>query len=195
MAAILARYFVLGESKMTKKNVKCLATAYQKQYLTSDGLLNKFHSYIDFLAQNTQFPAKRLNSSLKEMTWKMGTLDLNTNTYKGSLNEVLGVSAKDDYSKVRGKRMHFIVVEEFGSFKSVLELYNIMLPSVQEGDISFGFLYLIGTSGDAESDFQGAAEIVYNPKGYRMYGLPNVFDIEGQGKSFITFFLPRVFKP
>jgi len=28
MAAILARYFVLGESKMTKKNVKCLATAY-----------------------------------------------------------------------------------------------------------------------------------------------------------------------
>ena len=190
MAAILARYFVLGESKMTKKNVKCLATAYQKQYLTSDGLLNKFHSYIDFLAQNTQFPAKRLNSSLKEMTWKMGTLDLNTNTYKGSLNEVLGVSAKDDYSKVRGKRMHFIVVEEFGSFKSVLELYNIMLPSVQEGDISFGFLYLIGTSGDAESDFQGAAEIVYNPKGYRMYGLPNVFDIEGQGKSFITFFFP-----
>ena len=75
-------------------------------------------------------------------------------------------------------------------FKNVLELYNIMLPSVQEGDISFGFMYLIGTSGDSESDFQGAAEIVYNPEGYRMYALPNSFDKEGQGKLKITFFFP-----
>jgi hypothetical protein len=65
-----------------------------------------------------------------------------------------------------------------------------MLPSVQEGDISFGTMYLIGTSGDDESDFQGAAEIVYNPKGYRMYALPNVFDKEGQGRMWITFFFP-----
>jgi hypothetical protein len=35
----------------------------------------------------------------------------------------------------------------------VLTLYNVMLPSVQEGDISFGSLYLIGTAGDDESDF------------------------------------------
>jgi hypothetical protein len=40
-------------------------------------------------------------------------------------------------------------------------------------------MYLVGTAGDDESDFQGAAEIVYNPKGYRMYALPNVFDKEG----------------
>jgi hypothetical protein len=124
------------------------------------------------------------------MSWKMGYLDLDTGTQKGTLNEVLGVSAKDDPSKVRGKRLHFIIVEEFGSFRNVLELYNIMLPSVQEGDISFGTMYLIGTSGDDESDFQGAAEIVYNPKGYRMYALPNVFDKEGQGRPYITFFFP-----
>lgn len=190
MAAIMAKYFVLGESNNVNKAVKCMATAYQKQYLTSDGILNKFQSYIDFLAQTTQFPSKRLKSSLQDMSWKMGYLDLDTGTQKGTLNEVLGVSAKDDPSKVRGKRLHFIIVEEFGSFRNVLELYNIMLPSVQEGDISFGTMYLIGTSGDDESDFQGAAEIVYNPKGYRMYALPNVFDKEGQGRSYITFFFP-----
>ena len=190
MAAIMAKYFVLGESVNVNKAVKCMATAYQKQYLTSDGILNKFQSYIDFLAQNTQFPSKRLKSSLQDMSWKMGYLDLDTGTQKGTLNEVLGVSAKDDPSKVRGKRLHFIIVEEFGSFRNVLELYNIMLPSVQEGDISFGTMYLIGTSGDDESDFQGAAEIVYNPKGYRMYALPNVFDKEGQGRPYITFFFP-----
>ena len=190
MAAIMAKYFVLGESINVNKAVKCMATAYQKQYLTSDGILNKFQSYIDFLAQTTQFPSKRLKSSLQDMSWKMGYLDLDTGTQKGTLNEVLGVSAKDDPSKVRGKRLHFIIVEEFGSFRNVLELYNIMLPSVQEGDISFGTMYLIGTSGDDESDFQGAAEIVYNPKGYRMYALPNVFDKEGQGRHHITFFFP-----
>lgn len=190
MAAIMAKYFVLGESLDVNRMVKCMATAYQKQYLTSDGILNKFQSYIDFLAQSTEFPSKRLKSSLQDMSWKMGYMDLDTGTQKGTLNEAIGVSAKDDPSKVRGKRLHFIVVEEFGSFRNVLELYNIMLPSVEEGDVSFGTMYLIGTSGDSESDFQGAAEIVYNPKGYKMYSLPNVFDKEGQGKREITFFFP-----
>ena len=190
MAAIMAKYFVLGESLDVNRMVKCMATAYQKQYLTSDGILNKFQSYIDFLAQSTEFPSKRLKSSLQDMAWKMGYMDLDTGTQKGTLNEAIGVSAKDDPSKVRGKRLHFIVVEEFGSFRNVLELYNIMLPSVEEGDVSFGTMYLIGTSGDSESDFQGAAEIVYNPKGYKMYSLPNVFDKEGQGKREITFFFP-----
>ena len=190
MAAIMAKYFVLGEDKNVTKAVKSMATAYQKQYLTSDGILNKFQSYIDFLAENTQFPKKRLKSSLQDMAWKMGYVDLDTGTQKGTLNEVMGVSAKDDPSKVRGKRMNFICVEEFGSFKNILNTYNVMLPSVREGDISFGFLYLIGTAGDSESDFQGAQEIIYNPEGYYMYPLPNVFDKEGQGKSKITFFFP-----
>lgn len=190
MASIMAKYFVLGESASVNKMVKCMATAYQKQYLTTDGILNKFQSFIDFLVQTTQFPAKRLKASLQDMAWKMGYVDLDTGAQRGTLNEVVGVSAKDDPSKVRGKRLNFIVVEEFGSFKNVLELYQIMIPSIQEGDYSFGFMYLIGTAGDDESDFQGAAEIIYNPKGYRMYGLPNVFDISGQGRPFITFFFP-----
>lgn len=190
MSAMMGKRFVLGESKFVNRAVKCMATAYQKQYLTSDGILNKFQSGIDFLAQNTQFPRKRLKSSLQDMSWRMGYMDLDTGTYMGTLNEVVGVSAKDDPSKVRGKRMNLIVVEEFGSFPNVLELYNIMIPSVQEGDISFGTMYLIGTAGDDDSDFQGAQEIIYNPKGYRMYGIPNVYDLEGTGRREITFFFP-----
>jgi len=190
MASMMSKRFVLGESKEVNKGVKCMATAYQKQYLTSDGILNKFQAGIDFLAQNTQFPKHRLKSSIQDMAWKMGYVDLDTGTQKGTLNEVIGVSAKDDSSKVRGKRQNLIVIEEFGSFRNVLELYNILIPSVQEGDISFGTMYMIGTAGDDESDFQGAQEIVYNPKGYRMYGLPNVFDKEGQGRKDITFFFP-----
>lgn len=190
MAAILAKYYILGEAKDVNEEVKCLATAYQKQYLTSDGILNKFQAYIDFLAQNTEFPRRRLRNSLQDMSWKAGYIDLKTDTQKGTKNEVMGVSTKDDFSKVRGKRLHFIVCEEFGSYRNILELYNIMLPSVQEGDYSFGTIYLIGTAGDKESDFTGAQELVYNPDGYGMYGLPNDFDIEGQGRNRITFFFP-----
>ena len=114
MASLMAKRFTLGESKEVTKNVKCMATAYQKQYLTSDGILNKFQSYVDFLVLNTEFPAKRLKNSMQDMQWKMGYIDLDSGAQKGSLNEVIGVSAKDDPAKIRGKRLHFIVVEEFG---------------------------------------------------------------------------------
>ena len=188
--SMMAKRFVIGESKEVSRQVKCLATAYQKQYLTTDGILNKFQAQIDFLAQNTPFPNKRLKSSLQDMAWTMGYVDLNTGTRRGTLNEVSGLSAKDDPGKVRGKRQNLIIVEEFGSFGNVLEMYNIMRPSVEEGDYSFGQMYLIGTAGEDESDFQGAQEIVYNPKGYKMYALPNVYDKLGQGRKEITYFFP-----
>jgi hypothetical protein len=113
LASLMAKRFILGESKEVNREVKCLATAYQKEYLTKDGLLNKFQSYIDFCAQNTEFPRKRLKNSLQDMTWKMGYIDLDTNTQKGTLNEVIGVSSKDDESKLRGKRGVLIAIEEF----------------------------------------------------------------------------------
>jgi len=54
------------------------------------------------------------------MAWKMGYIDLDTGTQKGTLNEVIGVSSKDDSSKLRGKRGSLIVIEEFGSFPNLL---------------------------------------------------------------------------
>ena len=46
------------------------------------------------------------------------------------------------------------------------------------------------TAGDNESDFAGAQEIMYNPKGYNMYALPNVYDKYNQGKPYFVFFFP-----
>jgi len=128
---------------------------------------------------------------MKDMEWKSGYVDLDTKTEKGTLNQVFGVTTGDSsIGKIRGKRMQLIVVEEFGSFPSVLEMYNIMKPSWIEGDIAFGFCYMIGTTGEKESDFAGASEIIYNPKGYRMYALPNNWDLTGLGRRTITFFFP-----
>lgn len=77
-----------------------------------------------------------------------------------------------------------------GTFPRLIDLYNVMLPSVQEGDYVFGLMYLQGTAGDNESDFAGAQEIMYNPRGYNMYPLPNVFDKNNQGQKEFVFFFP-----
>ena len=190
LASMIAKRFILGESKDTNREVKCLVTAYQKEYLTKDGILNKFQSYIDFCAQNTQFPSKRLKSSLQDMSWTMGYIDLDTGTRKGTLNEVLGISSKDDESKLRGKRGVLIALEEWGSFPNLLGLYGTLRPSVEEGDSVFGLIYAQGTSGDNNSDFAAAQEIMYNPLGYNMQEIPNVFDKEGQGRKYFVYFFP-----
>lgn len=190
LASILNHIFVVGENEEAHEKVKGIVTAYQKEYLTKDGVLNKFVDMANFCAANTQFPRKRLKNSLQEMTWIMGYKDVELDIERGTQNTVLGVSSKDDESKLRGKRAAKILIEEFGTFPRLVDLYNVLLPSVQEGDIVFGQIYMLGTAGDNESDFAGAQEIMYNPKGYNMYALPNVFDKYNQGKPYFVFFFP-----
>lgn len=190
LASILSHIFILGENEEAHEKVKGIVTAYQKEYLTKDGVLNKFVDMANFCATNTQFPRKRLKNSLQEMTWIMGYKDVELDIERGTQNTVLGVSSKDDESKLRGKRAAKILVEEFGSFPRLVDMYNVLIPSVQEGDIVFGQIIMVGTAGDNESDFAGAQEIMYNPKGYNMYALPNVFDKYNQGKPYFVFFFP-----
>lgn len=190
LASILSHIFILGENEEAHEKVKGIVTAYQKEYLTKDGVLNKFVDMANFCATNTQFPRKRLKNSLQEMTWIMGYKDVELDIERGTQNTVLGVSSKDDESKLRGKRAAKILIEEFGSFPRLIDMYNVLIPSVQEGDIVFGQIIMVGTAGDNESDFAGAQEIMYNPKGYNMYALPNVFDKYNQGKPYFVFFFP-----
>lgn len=190
LASILSHDFILGVNEVAHHRVMSVVTAYQKEYLTKDGVLNKFSSMANFCAEHTQFPRKRLKSSMQEMTWVMGYKDVELDVERGTLNNVLGVSSKDDESKLRGKRAAHILIEEFGTFPRLTDMYNVLTPSVEEGDIVFGQIYMLGTAGDNESDFAGAQEIMYNPKGYRMYALPNVFDKNNQGRPNFVFFFP-----
>ena len=144
LASILNHIFILGENEEAHEKVKGIVTAYQKEYLTKDGVLNKFVDMANFCASNTQFPRRRLKNSLQEMTWIMGYKDAELDIEKGTQNTVLGVSSKDDESKLRGKRAAKILIEEFGTFPRLTDLYNVLLPSVQEGDIVFGQIYMLG---------------------------------------------------
>lgn len=190
LASILSHDFILGVNKIAHHKVMSVVTAYQKEYLTKDGVLNKFSSMANFCAEHTQFPRRRLKSSMQEMTWTMGYKDVELDVERGTLNNILGVSSKDDESKLRGKRAAHILIEEFGTFPRLTDMYNVLTPSVEDGDIVFGQIYMLGTAGDNESDFAGAQEIMYNPKGYGMYALPNVFDKNNQGRPNFVFFFP-----
>lgn len=187
-ASSLSRVFVCGDSKISSEEMRAIIIASNKEYLIKDGTLNKFVSAIDFMAENMEFPARRLKSSLGEMSWKMGYIDLNTGAEKGTKNEVYGISIKDDPDKPRGKRGVIINFEEFGSFYKFIDTWNTCIDSVQEGSKVFGQLRAFGTGGTEGSDFSGALELIYNPKGYYIYSLPNVFDYNAQGKQFSVFF-------
>ena len=148
MASIAAKRFLLGELDETTgeptKGVETFIASYFKTYLNDDGVLNKFEKYIDFCAEYTQFPKKRLTSSLDKMKWTSGYKESNSEVKKGSGNEVIGISVKDSPGKLRGKRGAFIGLEEMGSFPNLIELYSTLRPSMEDGDIVFGMIYAQG---------------------------------------------------
>ena len=145
LASILAHNIVIGENEIAFKNTMSIITASSKEYLSGkDGTLSKFIPMMDFCAEFTQFPRKRLRDSMQDMIWRMGYKDAELGIEKGTLNSVVGVSSNDDESKLRGKRACDILIEEMGTFPRLLDLYNVLLPSVQEGDIAFGQIYMLG---------------------------------------------------
>lgn len=145
--ALLAKIFTCGESLETSKEVTGLVTAYEKEYLTKDGILNKFVSMADFCAENTQFPSARYKNSLADMNWIMGYMDANSGIIKGTKNEIIGFSSKDNPDKGRGKRAHKLIFEEFGRFPQFLNTWNTSDYNVREGEYAFGQLLAFGTGG------------------------------------------------
>ena len=190
MAALAAKRFLMGESKEASKRVETFIASYRKDYLNDDGVLNKFESYIDWCAENTEFPRKRLISSMNNMHWQSGYKENASEAKKGSLNEVIGVSVKDSEGKLRGKRGAFIGLEEFGSFPNLIGLYGTLRPSMEDGDVVFGMIYCQGTAGDKDSDFAAAQKIMYSPRAFNMYPVQNVYDKVGQGRPEFVFFFP-----
>lgn len=190
LAAIMSHNLILGESEESNRRVITVLTAYQKEYLKDDkdGTLSKFKPSINFSFANTPFPHLMLKNSPNEMSWQMGYKD-EYGVEKGSLNQVLAVSAKDDSEKLRGKR-GWILFEEMGSFKGLLSLYDITRKSVEDGDYTFATMYLVGTAAESESDFSSAKTLLYNPDGYNILSIDNVFDKPKQGKPKFGFFFP-----
>ena len=189
LAAIMSHNLILGETSEVNHRVTTILTAYQKEYLAAkDGTLSKFEPMIDYISKKTPFPRLRLNSSMNDMFWKMGYID-ETGAKKGSLNTVMGVSSKDDSDKLRGKR-GYILFEEMGSFPNLLAIYDTVRYGVEEGEYTYGLIYLVGTAAEDASDFSSAKSLLYNTSGYNIEPINNVFDKPRQGRPTFGFFFP-----
>ena len=188
LSSIMTGNLILGESEASKKRVTTVLTAYEKEYLKDDkdGTFSKFKPSLNFIRSNTPFPRLMLKNSPNEMSWQMGYKDEN-GIERGSFNQVLGVSAKDNPDKLRGKR-GWILYEEMGTFKGLLPLYDTTRKSVEDGDYTFATQYLVGTASENESDFSSAKTLLYGTEGYNIYSVPNVYDKKNQGKPRFGFF-------
>lgn len=188
-ANMLAKNFVLGDTTKAKEKVKSFAIANEKEYLIKDGILNKFVSVIDWCATHTPWPRVRsLKDSLNDMHWRMGRKDNQRGVEVGVLNEVMGVTLKNDPQKARGKRGALVLWEEAGKFNDFLTAWQIARPSVEESGFAFGFMMAGGTGGVEGGAFEGLEEIFYNSSGYNIHSMPNVFDKNTNGKGQCAFF-------
>ena len=193
LSSIMTHNLVLGEADPnpeTHRRRTTVLTAYEKEYLKDDkdGTFSKFKPALGFIFTHTPFPHLLLKNSPNEMSWQMGYKN-ELGVEAGSLNQVLGVSAKDNPDKLRGKR-GWVLFEEMGSFKGLLALYDTTRKGVEDGNYAFATMYLVGTAAEDESDFTSAKTLLYNPDGYNIYSIKNVFDKKGQGKPDFGFFFP-----
>lgn len=146
LAALMTKRLLLGERIGVEKRVTTILTAYLKEYLSDkDGTLSKFAPMVDFCRENTPFPNSLLKNAAREMSWQMGYIDKETDTKKGSLNTVMGVSVKDQVGKLRGKR-GYILVEEYGCHIKGTEVLMYDGSTKKVEDIQLGEL-LMGDDG------------------------------------------------
>ena len=193
LSSVMTHNLILGEDDpdpRTHRRRTTVLTAYEKEYLKDDkdGTFSKFKPALGFIFTHTPFPHLMLKNSPNEMSWQMGYKN-ELGVEDGSLNQVLGVSAKDNPDKLRGKR-GWVLFEEMGSFKGLLALYDSTRKGVEDGNYAFATMYLVGTAAEDESDFTSAKTLLYNPDGYNIYSIKNVFDKKGQGKAEFGFFFP-----
>ena len=188
---MLAKRFIIGEFKNNQSDIQCLVTAADKTKLIGvNQVLSVFIDNIDFAAKNTQFPSRRLKSSLQDLTWQMGYKKSGSDVAYGSKNSVQGIISGVNQDKLNGSRGVLYIIEEAGIFKDLNDLYGLIRPSVEQGSSVFGEILMYGTAGNEQSDFTAFAEMFYSPDGYNLYGLDNVFDKEGQGRKKCCFFYP-----
>jgi len=186
-------YFLLKKSKT-------FYLASSKQYLTSDGILNKFldvRNFINGYKFNQQlgigghgFYQSKLKHDIEAMHFKNGILGSDGVTEIGGYqSEVFGVNLNNNPDNARGKRGIQVHFEEFGNFKNADTAWLVARPSVEEGDKMFGQLIGWGTGGTSGEGFAAMEKMFYDPDTYNCIGIENIWD-EGAGDSFCSYFIP-----
>lgn len=171
-ASMMTRnFFLIPESKS-------YALAAEGQYLEGDALLDKTWAIMSFVDEHTPWiKAKDLKNTTqhKQASYR----DHKTGAIKGYKSEIMGVTLKNQPERARGKRGKVMMFEEAGKFPYLLKAWSIARPSMEDGNYTFGTMIAFGTGGTEGADFDGIRLLFSQPKGYRVYGIRNVFDRKG----------------
>lgn len=182
-ASMLARNYFLF------KNSKSFALAADKEYLTTDGILDsKTWDIFSFIIGNVGF-AKKMTITDTVMHKKSGYKKTGSSGEFGFKSEIIGVTLKNDPDKARGKRGKLVVWEEAGSFPHILKSWRLAQKSMEDGFRVFGFMLAFGTGGEEGVDFIGLESLFYSSKAYRVYAVQNVWDRNAEGGN-CAFFVP-----
>lgn len=185
MASMLTRnYFFLSRSKN-------FAFAFDKKYLSGDGIYQKFLDGMAFVDANTPFTQPRLVDRAAQLMIKSGynVVENGTNIAKGKQSYVEGVSLKDNPDGARGKAGELVLFEEMGKFPGLKTAWDITAHTVHEGDEALGLMLAFGTGGTEGSDFEGAEELFYNAEENYCIRINNKWDDGAEG-TWCGYFVP-----
>lgn len=164
--------------------------ASDKSFLEGDkGVFGKILDNLDWIASETPFPRMRMINKISDMQVQLGYMD-EYGRRKGLKSSVFGISLKDNPDKARGVRGPLIHYEEDGLFKNLEKAWNVNRKAVEDGSNVYGVLAAAGTGGTVGADFEGSEKLFRNPLAYNIYGIPNVFDKNSDGKVVCGFFWP-----
>lgn len=165
------------------------AMASDTEFLIKDGILNKAWDVLDWMDEYTPFSKAREKKD-QDMHKRASYLDPIDKLEKGFKSEIIGITLKDNPQKARGKRGKLIGWEESGVFPGLATAWSIARMSLEDGRRVFGYMCAFGTGGTTGANFESALKFFYNPDGYRIKKLRNVYDkTRGQGEC--SFFFPE----
>ena len=183
-ASMLCRnFYLIPESKS-------YAIASENEYLIKDGLLTKAWDLMSWIDVNTAWTKKRQKVDTK-MQKRASYIVNNDGTMieTGIMSEIMGITLKNDIQKARGKAAKLILWEEGGKFPGLIDAWQIARPSVEQGSTTFGLMIAYGTGGSDDTDYAGLKDLFYEPDGYNVHSIDNIWD-EGATKK-CGFFVPQ----
>jgi intein/homing endonuclease len=127
---------------------KSFVFADDKAFLIEDGLLSKAWEMMDHIESHTPWGKRRQKhdtTMYKRASYVIDQKGLKIE--KGFQSEIMGVSLKNDYQKVRGKGGKLVIFEESGKNPNLLQAWNISLKSMQQGRLTHGLMCGFGTGG------------------------------------------------
>lgn len=177
----------------TLRGSKSYMVASDSTFLNDDGLYSKFLLQNDWLLLNAKGLGK--NSEFKNARSDMhmrASVKVNGKE-AGYMSEVIGISLKDDYEKVRGKRGKLILYEELGKFPNANLAWNINRQSVEESSVTFGTMVGFGTGGTEGASFDAMKLMFYDPRTYGCICFDNIYD-EGYKGARCGLFTPAYYE-